>query len=75
MAKRKTPKSSEQPELALDAPAEDAKETKADSGSGSALVPAKNGDAEELTVTTAPMRKKGAKVQDDEAPLDRKSVV
>ena len=70
MAKRKTPKNSEQPELALDAPAEDTKETKAESeGSSSSLVPAKNGEGEELTVATAPMRKKGAKVQDDEAPL------
>jgi topoisomerase-4 subunit A len=73
MAKRKTPKNSEQPELALDAPVEETKEAKAESGGaaggGGALVPAKNGDTEDLTVATAPMRKKGAKVQDDEAPL------
>ena len=50
MAKRKTPKNSEQPELALDAPAEDTKEKKAESeGPSSSLVPAKNGEGEELT--------------------------
>ena len=67
MAKRKTPKNSEQPELPLDAPAEEMKNAKADPEVS--LVPAKTTEGEELTVTTAPMRQKGAKVQDDEAPL------
>ncbi len=70
MAKRKSPKNSEQPELQLDAPAEPTTNAKSDSvpsKESPAPVPAAAG--EELAVAAAPMRKKGAKVQDDEAPL------
>ncbi|HTO04810.1 MAG TPA: DNA gyrase/topoisomerase IV subunit A, partial [Opitutus sp.] len=66
MAKRKTPKSSDQPELPLDAPAEVTNEAKT---AGNSAAPAENGDGEELVVTEAPTRKIGVKVQDDDAPL------
>ncbi|MEO6001647.1 MAG: DNA gyrase/topoisomerase IV subunit A [Opitutus sp.] len=70
MAKRKSSKSSDQPELPLDAPAELTTAAKSEAAATPTPANPANGvTGEELTVATAPMRKKGAKVQDDEAPL------
>ncbi|MEO7598037.1 MAG: DNA gyrase/topoisomerase IV subunit A [Opitutus sp.] len=72
MAKRKSSKNSEQPELQLDGPAEQKPEVKPSSAapvaSPSAAAPA-SPTGEELVVADAPVRQKGAKVQDDDAPL------
>jgi len=66
MAKRKTPKNSAQPELPLDA--SDKPALAAEGTPGPAANPAPAGRMPTLA-TTGPKRRKGVKVQDEDAPL------
>jgi topoisomerase-4 subunit A len=72
MAKRKTPKNSDQPELPLDANAEQPAAPKTTPlPATESAAPATNGAVEEngAALVTLPQRKVGVKVQDDDAPL------